>query len=122
PGFFRLRPFLPPGPGITGFSPKPGLPGTIVSITGHGFAAMPFDNQVKIGGSVARVISGDATHLRVVALRNVATGKLEVKVGTDTANSAEEFRREGSTLFATPMADSDSELIEGIGYPDVHYD
>jgi len=108
---------------IKKISPEAGLPGTIVEIQGHGFNPDPFTNIVTIGGKTARVISGDATHLRVVALRDVANGPIIVQAGSNTATSVQEFRREGSTARATPLQDSDAELIVGQGYDvDRRYD
>ncbi len=108
---------------ISGFSPQTGLPGTIIKIQGVGFDPIPFNNSVSIGGSKARVISGDQTHLRVVALRDLASGLIVVETGPLTATSAKKFRREGNTSPGTAFENSGSELIEGRGFDvDVCYD
>jgi hypothetical protein len=108
---------------IEDISPKAGLPGTVVEIKGKGFAANPLNNAVTIGGIPARVISGDTNHLRVVALRDFISGPIVVTNGSNNVTSVEEFKREGSTTRATPLQDSDAELIEGVGYDvDKRYD
>lgn len=113
----------PTGITITGFIPDRGLPGTIIELQGSGFDTIPSNNIVTIGGSTGRVISGDANHLRVVALRDLTTGTITVQAGSNTVTSLQEFRREGSTTRATPLQDSDSELIVGQGFDfDQRYD
>lgn len=108
---------------INKVSPEAGLPGTIVEIQGHGFGPNPFDNTVTIGGYPARVISGNSNTIRVVALREFNSGKIEVKVNGNSATSAQIFKREGSTTMATPLRDSDAELIVGRGFEvDSRYD
>jgi hypothetical protein len=102
---------------IDSFSPEAGLPGTIVEINGVGFAAAPFDNEVTIGGSKARIIGGSATQLRVVALRDLASGKVEVETPSQTITSSTDFRRQGSTESATPERDADAELYQGFPMP-----
>src|SRR5205807_2433870 len=92
------------------------LPGTVIKIDGQKFDPDPFANVVTIGSRPARVIEGDKTHLRVIALRNVATGPIKVEAKGKTATSAKNFRREGSTQRASPLQDSDSKLVTGQGF------
>ena len=107
-----------PGLTVTGFSPGSGLPGTIVAITGTGFATVPTDNVVTIGGSAVRVVDGTSTALRVVALRDVASGKIVVDDGTGTtASSSGDWKREGTTALAAPGVVAGSELFVGVGDP-----
>ncbi len=109
--------------GISSVSPKAGLPGTVVEITGVGFAPTWHENQVTIGGSRARVISGSATTLRVVALRDLATGPITVTTPTQTLVSTDVFERRGDTLAPTPERETGPKLIEGRAFPlDRHYD
>ena len=108
---------------ITKISPEKGLPGTIMQVEGRGFNPDPFKNVVTIGGSQARVISGTPTMLRIVALRDLASGPVAVTAGANTATSAQTFKREGSTARATPLQDSDAELVVGQGFDiDRRYD
>lgn len=108
---------------ITSVSPKQGLPGTIVAIHGYGFDPEWHRNNVTIGGSPARVIEGSSTLLRVVALRDVATGNVRVTTPARTLVSADVFERRGDTLSPTPDHDSGPELIDGRNFPlDKHYD
>jgi len=103
--------------------PEKGLPGTIVEIRGTGFNPVASQNEVTIGGSTTRVISGSSSQLRVVALRDVASGPVVVRNGTRTATSTQQFKRDGTTTRATPLQDSDAELIVGQGYTtDRRYD
>ncbi|MFT3677993.1 MAG: IPT/TIG domain-containing protein [Chitinophagaceae bacterium] len=109
---------------ITSFSPTKGLPGTVVDIVGNGFAPNYYDNIVTIGNEPTRVISGSTTRLRVVALDEIVSGKIKVRVSpTLELVSTDSFHRDGTTTFATPMADSDAELVKGKGYDrNKHYD
>ncbi len=110
-------------PQIDQVSPRSGLPGTIVKIEGRRFADDTWDNKVTIGGSSVRVISGNSNEIRVVALRDVVSGKIEVDTGSGIAVSPEDWKRAGSTLRPTPDRDADAKLIEGSGYPmDKRYD
>lgn len=105
-------------PTVTDFSPRSGLPGTIVTVEGSGFAPVPSDNVVTIGGGTTRVISGSSTELRVVALRDVATGKIKVDVeGGQMAASTETWQRGGSNLLEDGSFVAGSELVEGAGEP-----
>lgn len=108
---------------VGSFSPEGGLPGTVVTIEGFGFAPDAHDNIVEIGGSATRIIDGDDNRIRVVALRHLVSGPIKVTTPAGSAASSSEFKRAGTTLRATPLANSDSKLIEGIDYPfDQHYD
>lgn len=110
-------------PRIDGFSPESGLPGTIVKIEGSRFAAISSDNLVTIGGSPARVISGNSNEIRVVALRDVRTGEIKIDTGSGTATSQDIWKRAGSSLRPTADKDADAKLVEGLGYPmDKRYD
>ncbi len=108
---------------ITDFSPKSAIPGTIVTIKGHGFNADPMLNTVKVGANPARVISGDGNTLRVVLYRNFSSDFITVDNGSLSTTSSAKLMRDGNTTQATPLVDSDAELVEGIGYDyDKHYD
>lgn len=108
---------------ITDATPREGLPGTVVEIRGSGFSPLWHENQVTLGGSKARVIDASSTRLRVVALRDLATGPIVVTTPARTLTSAFDFTRAGDTLAPTPERDSGPELVEGRGYPlDKRYD
>jgi hypothetical protein len=119
-----ITPPLPPASmGIASVDPPSGLPGTLVTINGFGFDPDPYNNIVTIGGSACRIVSGHAGQLRVIALRDLATGLVKVQKGADSAFSLQLFERAGTTTMATPLADSDAELTEGLGYDvDRRYD
>lgn len=105
-------------PAVTEVSPSKGLPGMIVTVKGANFAPTPSDNVVTIGGGATRVLGGSASELRVVALRDVKTGKVEVNVGGGMmASSADDWTREGTTALENPDVSSDSELFVGVGDP-----
>ncbi len=110
-------------PQIHSVEPAYGLPGAIVTIEGKHFAKAPHDNLVTIGGANTRVISGDEESLRVVALRDVASGAVVVEANGRAGTSPEPWERAGSTLRPTPLRDADAKLVEGLGYPmDKRYD
>lgn len=109
--------------GIREIRPDNGLPGTVVEIRGSGFSPQWHENQVTIGGSVARVVDATPTRLRVVALRDVATGPVVVVTPLRTMTSADPFTRAGHTLAPTAEEDTGPELIEGRDFPaDRRYD
>jgi hypothetical protein len=108
---------------ITSANPKFGLPGSVIEIKGNGFSPVWYENQVTIGGKRVRVIEASATRLRVVALRDLASGRVRVVTPSRTITSRFVFQRRGDTLGPTPERDSGPELIEGRGYPrDRRYD
>jgi M6 family metalloprotease-like protein len=99
---------------IKGFSPVHGLPGTIVTIQGSNFSQPSHLNVVHIGGGAAKVLGGTESELRVVALRDVATGKVEVDNGAGEINaSAEDWFRGDTNALANADVESGSELVVG---------
>lgn len=105
-------------PRVDEFSPAAGLPGTIVTVKGANFALVASDNVVTIGGGATRVLGGTTAELRVVALRDVAAGKIEVDVGGGLmATSTGEWMREGTTALENPEVVAHSELWIGAGDP-----
>lgn len=60
----RSRPVA--GLRVDDFSPKHGWPGTIISITGHGFSPVRDSNAVYIGAERALVVEADPNRLLVV--------------------------------------------------------
>jgi hypothetical protein len=109
--------------GIRAISPDQGLPGTVIEIQGAGFSPEWHKNEVTIGGSRARVIEANATRIRVVALRDLATGPVVVSTPTQTFTSTTLFTRSGDTLTPTPEHESGPKLVEGRSFPmDRRYD
>jgi hypothetical protein len=75
------------GLSITRFDPRSGWPGTIITITGHGFSPNRDDNDVFIGTQRALVIDADTNRLVVLAGEHTTTASLRVTVGSRTATS-----------------------------------
>lgn len=76
---------------ISGFEPKKGAAGTVVTIDGTGFSPDPAQNTVRLGRSFTEVISASPTRLRV-RIGNGPSVPLEVSVrGSGTARSDERF-------------------------------
>lgn len=76
---------------ISGFTPKSGPTGTIVTIYGAGFSATPANNTVKFNGTTANVTSAAVNQLVAVVPPGATTGPIAVTVGAQTATSAETF-------------------------------
>jgi hypothetical protein len=83
---------LPLGPGVSGFTPTEGWPGTIMQISGHGFSANRDDNLVRIGGSSALVIEAEPNRLLVLAGESTLSGPVSVTVGGSTATAVQLFK------------------------------
>jgi hypothetical protein len=84
---FRVVPSLR----ISGFAPKKGIAGTVVTIDGSGFSPDPAQNTVRLGQNVTEVISASPARLRV-RVGNGPSVPLEVSVqGSGTARSEERF-------------------------------
>ena len=76
---------------IDSVAPGSGAPGTTVSITGSGFAPTPGANTVLFNGATSTVISATASTLAVTVPAGASTGRIVVKVGTNSATSAQDF-------------------------------
>jgi hypothetical protein len=109
--------------GIREIRPAEGLPGTVVELRGSGFSPLWHENEVTLGGSRARVVDASSTRLRVVALRDVATGPVVVSTPVRTLTSTTPFTRGGHTLAPTADEPTGAELVEGRAFPqDRRYD
>ncbi len=80
-------PFVPP-PGISGFAPSAGPPGTVVTILGANFRADASANSVGIGGASAVVVAATASRLDVIVSDGAASGAISVATAGGTATSA----------------------------------
>lgn len=76
---------------ITGFAPRSGPAGTVVSIDGHGFDAVAEHNRVTIGGRTAEVIESSESTIKVRAAAG-PSGPIEIQVpGGMQARSRDPF-------------------------------
>ena len=76
---------------ITGFTPKSGIVGTEVIISGVNFDAVATNNIVRFNGVAANVTSATITELKVAVPQGATTGKITVEIGSKTAHSATDF-------------------------------
>lgn len=67
-------------PSIQQLSPRNGLPGSVVKITGYGFREAPEDNIVYFNGVRAQVQQASRTALTVIAPDELSTGPVQVSV------------------------------------------
>lgn len=84
-------------PAIGGFTPKGGLAGTSVTISGINFNSTPTSNTVRFNGVPAVVTSGNATSLTVTVPDGATTGSISVSTGGKTGTSGSQF------LVAAPI-------------------
>ncbi|NQX76189.1 IPT/TIG domain-containing protein, partial [Gilvibacter sp.] len=105
-------------PEIGSVTPGEGIPGTIVTIKGKHFNRIYHRNEVTIGGGQTKVISATDSTIRLVLLRDIATGPVIVNNldGPVADTSTVVFNRAGTTTQATPLEDSDAELVQGLKY------
>ena len=94
------------------FTPKLGLPGEVVTITGHHFGLVPADDTVSFGGVNGEVLTSSTTELTVKIPPGAVTGKIIVKVGDNDAVSTEDFEvlvdvpRDGLVAFYPMSGDA----------------
>lgn len=74
----------PTGPTITAISPDEGYAGTMVTISGSGFAPTREANTVIFNGTPAQVIEASPTELTVIVGSGTDTGPVEVTVAGET--------------------------------------
>ncbi|WP_106791050.1 IPT/TIG domain-containing protein [Aquimarina sp. Aq78] len=96
--------------------PNKGIPGTIVTLKGDNFNSIYHQNKITVGGGSTKILSATDSIIRFVLLRDIATGPI---ILTDLSTSegdttTVDFNREGSTLQASPLQDSDAELFQGL--------
>jgi YD repeat-containing protein len=75
---------------VSGFAPKSGAAGTVVTLVGAGFSPTPSLNTVTFNGVAATVTAATAGQLTVIAPA-ANTGPISVRVGTVTKISADVF-------------------------------
>jgi hypothetical protein len=88
----------PVKPELTSFLPLKGMSQTEVKIKGKNFNLTKAMNEVRFGGTLTQVVEATATELTVTVPAGAVTGKITVKVGTQTATSATDFTVEPETL------------------------
>ncbi|PTL79262.1 IPT/TIG domain-containing protein [Vitiosangium sp. GDMCC 1.1324] len=82
-------------PTLTGFSPASGAVGTVVTLTGSGFAGSP---SVQFGSEYALVTLVSATQLTAIVPAGARSGQLRVSVGGQWLTSTESFTVLGSAV------------------------
>ncbi len=120
---------LPMNPIILSFEPLEGYQGTLVTITGTNFSATRLDNQVKIGGVAAIVVSATPTQLEALVGFGAADGPVEVTVGGATGVSSDSFKlldwptagsgEDGPPIFYSGAGDGETGDLSSTGTADV---
>ena len=85
-------------PVISSFSPTSGVPGTLVTITGDNFGDLTTTNTVRIGSTIAHVVSATATELTVILPVDAETDTFRITANKNTGTSDTEFVVEEPTL------------------------
>ncbi|MDZ7714689.1 MAG: IPT/TIG domain-containing protein [Balneolaceae bacterium] len=75
-----------PDPEITGIQPTSGPPGTLVTISGQGFAPEASGNEVSFGGTVAQINTASESQLQATVPEGATSGAVTVTVGNKTAS------------------------------------
>lgn len=113
--FPSLRPAAP-SPNVLRFSPVSGYYGTVVKIEGEYFSGNVADNDVKIGGQPALIVSATVSEIVAIVGKDAGTDKVTVTVGGATGASAMVFQ-----ILAYPAAGSGDDgpplILEGQGNP-----
>jgi len=86
------RPPIATGPKITQVDPLFTYPGSVINITGSGFAATLDGNTVMVGGQPARVIRATTTSLKVIASLDAHDGPVTVTTAGNTGTGASNFK------------------------------
>jgi hypothetical protein len=97
---------------ITSFTPKAKGEATI-TIRGSGFSSMQDENSVTINGKDAAISMATVEELRVTVPLAVGTGKIEVRVGTKSTVSANNFEYEPVWRALTIAGNDPSNPLEG---------
>lgn len=106
------------GPAITGFDPKTGPDGSIVTIVGKNFSHLQSNNKVFINNIAAQIISSstDSIVIRTPQMAFFGNSKISVKAGTKTAISDAFFNIIGPEIYsisATKGASGDYLTLTG---------
>jgi hypothetical protein len=92
-----------PYPSISGFSPTSGAPGTVITVTGSGFAGLNSAWIVGSGHNSAMSVVSD-TEAKVTVPADAATGKLALLNSQNGAWSVNSFQVKTSTTPPPPVA------------------
>lgn len=87
PAIFRVRAVSDP-PVLIALDPTAAAVGDTITLTGEHFSPTPEENRVLFGGVRGLVVSGSATHLRVVVPPCLHTGTVPVSVHLGPLSSA----------------------------------
>lgn len=93
PVTIRMQASAPTGPTITSFTPTSGPPGTVVTVTGSGFAGA---TAVRFGGTNAPFVVQSPSQLSTTAPGGVSSVPITVVTRNGTATSATPFTVTGS--------------------------
>lgn len=87
---------------ITSFSPAIGAPGTMVTLTGTGFASRPASNQVFLGNVACRVINATPTSISLQLPAGARTGLFMIEVrGAGRAYATQSFVVQAAPVIAS---------------------
>jgi hypothetical protein len=95
-------------PTISSISPKIGVPGTAVRITGTGFSTTPANNTVTFGQVKATVTSATATVLTATAPSPRVSSKVRVRTAGGLSNSADFY------MPPSPISPSDVKFTQRV--------
>ena len=117
----HLRDYV--GPEIFDFYPVDGQRGTIVTITGSGFAPNRTDNYVTIGGAAVPVLAASDSELKVLTTTAVDSGQIVVQVGSKSSKALQDFTiagypgegDDGPPVFALGAGDGEAPTVNPIG-------
>ncbi|HEX6893209.1 MAG TPA: IPT/TIG domain-containing protein, partial [Chryseolinea sp.] len=105
-------------PVITDFTPKSGVAGSNVTITGKGFSSTAANNIVAFNGVTATVSAASATSLTVQVPTAGYSGTISVKIGSASVTTTETFKYHPViTAFDPTSGPIDAEItITGSGF------
>jgi len=93
-------------PVINSFSPATGSAGTTVTISGKNFSPAIANDVVSFNGTAATVTSATADQIIVTVPNDAATGKITVKISSNTAASMDNF-----TVTLNQLSEARSRLV-----------
>ena len=100
---------------VTGFSPKNGPAGTLVSVAGSNFGAAPQILMSQLGGGSINppVSTSSAASLSFVVPAGAATGPISVMTSGGSATTSSPFTVTPSTAFTITAAPASATVIQG---------